>query len=156
MPSPPPPRPFRYSGYRKKLKQRRQHGELGIGDASIPGVFHGPGDPKKRKPRSRPFLRLLAQFWAMLRGFRRMLILVLIAVTISTLLGLIPLYGTKIIFDSVLRERPLPPQVPNWIHLPHNPRRLLAIVAATMIVLAVASELVGLWSRWQSTRMTKR
>jgi ATP-binding cassette, subfamily B, bacterial len=156
MPSTPRPSRLRYSEYRKKLKQRRQRGELAIGDASIRGVSHGQDDPKKRKPRSRPFFHLLAQFWAMLRGFRRMLILVLIAVTISTLLGLIPLYGTKIIFDSVLRERPLPPQVPNWIHLPHNPRQLLAIVAATMIVLAVASELVGLWTRWQSTRMTKR
>ncbi len=92
----------------------------------------------------------------MVRGFRGMLVLVLIAVAISTLLGLIPLYGTKIIFDSVLRERPLPPRVPGWIHLPHNPRELLGIVAATMIVLAVASEVVGLWSRWQATRVTKR
>src|ERR1700689_4445887 len=111
MPSTPRPSRLRYWEYRKKLKQRRQRGELGIGDASI----HGAADPKKRKPRSRPFLRLLAEFWGMVRGFRGMLILVLIAVAISTLLGLIPLYGTKIIFDSVLRERPLPPQGPGWI-----------------------------------------
>jgi len=152
MSSTPRPSRRRYWEYRKKLKQRRQRGELGIGDASI----HGAADPKKRKPRSRPFLRLLGEFWGMVRGFRGMLVLVLIAVAISTVLGLIPLYGTKIIFDSVLRERPLPPQVPGWIHLPHNPRELLAIVAGTMIVLAVASEVVGLWSRWQATRVTKR
>ena len=102
MPLTPRPSRQRYRDYRNKLRQRRQRGELGIGDASI----HGSVDPKKRKPRSRPFLRLLGEFWGMLRGFRSMLVLVLTAVTISTVLGLIPLYGTKIIFDSVLKERP--------------------------------------------------
>jgi ATP-binding cassette subfamily B protein/subfamily B ATP-binding cassette protein MsbA len=157
MPSPSlRPSRLRYRDYRNKLKQRRLRGELGRGDASIASPGHGAGDGKKRKPRSRSFTRLFAEFWGMLRGFRRTLIFVLTAVTISTLLGLIPLYGTKIIFDSVLKERPLPPQVPNWIHLPNSPRGLLTIVATTMVVLAIASELVGLWSRWQTTRMTKR
>ena len=54
----------------------------------------------------------------MLRGFRRMLVLVLIAVAISTVLGLISLYGTKIVFDSVLREPRCRRMCPHWIHLP--------------------------------------
>ena len=33
---------------------------------------------------------------------------------------------------------------------------LLTVVAVTMVVLAAGSELAGLWSRWQATRMTKR
>jgi len=76
-------------------------------------------------------MKLLTEFWGMVVGHRRMLIFVLIALAASTLIGLIPLYGTKIVFDSVLRDRPLPPQVPSWIHLPHNPRRLLTVVAMT-------------------------
>jgi ATP-binding cassette subfamily B protein/subfamily B ATP-binding cassette protein MsbA len=147
---------LRYQDYRRKLKQRRLQRDTASGDASIHGPLHGAGDPQKRKPRSRSFIQLFAEFWSMLRGFRRTLILVLIASGISTLLGLVPLYGTKIVFDSVLRERPLPPQVPYWIHLPHSPHRLLAIVAVVMVLLATASEMVGLWSRWQTTRMTKR
>jgi ATP-binding cassette, subfamily B, bacterial len=152
MPFIPRPSRLRYFEYRKKLRERRRRGELGIGDASI----HSAQDPKKRKPRSRPFFQLLRQFWGMIRAFRPILMLVLFAATISTLLGLIPLYGTKIIFDSVLREKPLPPQVPAWIHLPTNPRQLLGVVAGTMIVLAVISEVISLWSRWHTTRITKR
>ncbi len=155
---PPTPRASRrrYQDYRQKLKQRRQQRDLSTGDAGIQAPSHGPDDSKKRKPRSRSFFRLLMEFLKMLRGFRRILVLTLIALSISTLLGLLPLYGTKIVFDSVLRERPLPPQMPRWIHLPHNPHQLLAIVAISMVVLAAASEIVGLWSRWQTTRMTKR
>jgi len=33
---------------------------------------------------------------------------------------------------------------------------LLTFVAAAMVLLAAASAFVGLWSRWQTTRMTKR
>jgi ATP-binding cassette subfamily B protein/subfamily B ATP-binding cassette protein MsbA len=147
---------LRYQDYRRKLKLRRLQRDTSSGDASIHGPLHGAGDPQKRKPRSRSFIQLFAEFWGMLQGFRQRLILVLIASGISTLLGLVPLYGTKIVFDSVLRERPLPPQVPYWIHLPHSPHRLLAIIAIAMVLLAAASEIVGLWSRWQTTRMTKR
>jgi ATP-binding cassette, subfamily B, bacterial len=160
MPSPLRASRLRYQDYRRKLKQRRLERDLAGGDAGIHapsyGPSHGDGDPKRRKPRSRSFIRLLAEFWGMLRGLRGTLILVLIASSISTLLGLIPLYGTKIVFDSVLRERPLPPELPLWIHLPHSPHRLLAVVAIAMVLLATASETVGLWCRWQATRMTKR
>jgi ATP-binding cassette, subfamily B, bacterial len=156
MPSSLRPSRLRYLEYREKLRQRRKRGELGGGDAGIHGPLQQAGDSKKHKPRSRSFFRLVAEFWGMLRGFRRTLIFLLIIASISTGLGLIPLYGTKIIFDSVLRERPLPPQVPAWIHLPREPHKLLAVVAATMIVIAFSSELLGLWSRWQATRITKR
>src|SRR5579872_3274536 len=156
MPSTLRPSRLRFRDYRTKLKQRRKRGELGSGDASIHGSMPATGEFKKHKPRSRSFTKLLAEFWGILRGYRRILILVLLALSLSTLLGLVPLYGTKIVFDSVLRERPLPPQVPTWIHLPHNPRQLLTIVAVTMVSLAITSEVIGLWSRWQTTRMTKR
>jgi ATP-binding cassette subfamily B protein/subfamily B ATP-binding cassette protein MsbA len=72
------------------------------------------------------------------------------------MLGLVPLYGTKIVFDSVLREHPLPASVPRWIHLPQSRQQLLTVVAVGMVAISAASELFGLWSRWQTTRMTKR
>ena len=118
--------------------------------------MHGAGEARKRKPRTRSFGSLLKQFWGLLSGYRRMLALVLIALGISTLLGLVPLYGTKIVFDNVLREQPLPAKVPRWIHLPHNRQALLTFVALAMVALAAASEVFSLWSRWQTTRMTKR
>jgi len=61
--------------YRTKLKERRRRKEAADAVAS----YHGNGDKKKDKPRTRPFTRLLAEFWGLLRGFRGMLLTVLIA-----------------------------------------------------------------------------
>jgi ATP-binding cassette subfamily B protein/subfamily B ATP-binding cassette protein MsbA len=116
----------------------------------------GHGHDRKKKPRSRPFLKLIVEFWGMLKGYRRLLAMVLLALGLSTVLGLVPLYGTKIVFDSVLSDRPLPTRLPHWVRLPTNRQQLLTVVAVAMVMLAAASELVGLWSRWQTTRMTKR
>lgn len=99
---------------------------------------------------------LLRQFWELLGGHRGLLIGALITLAVSTSLGLVPLYGTKIVFDGVLREQPMPSRLPAWIHLPTNRQHLLTFVAVAMVGLAAVSESVGLWSRWQATRMTKR
>lgn len=144
----------RYVKYREQLEQRRKSPEARAADAAE--SFHSSGPPRKHKKRSRSFGRLLAEFWGLLEGYRQTLFLVLIALGISTVLGLVPLYGTKIVFDGVLREKPQVSGVPSWVHLPGNPRALLTAVAIGMVLLAAASEVVGLWSRWQTTRMTKR
>jgi ATP-binding cassette subfamily B protein/subfamily B ATP-binding cassette protein MsbA len=149
----------RYSEYRAKLKERRRNKETDDGAS-----FHSGGPERKKHKRSRSFFKLFVQFWGLLAGHRRMLVLALGTLGISTLLGLIPLYGTKIVFDSVLRENPLPLQLPHRVHLPldhffgisNNRRALLTFVAVAMVLLTAASELFGLWSRWQATRMTKR
>jgi ATP-binding cassette subfamily B protein/subfamily B ATP-binding cassette protein MsbA len=115
------------------------------------------GKHRKKKPRSRSFFSLFSHFWGLLHGHRRVLVVVLVLLGVSTLLGLAPLYGTKIVFDNVLKENPLPVK-PAWLAnlLPHSRRVLLTAVAAGMVLLAAGSELAGLWSRWQATRMTKR
>ena len=157
MPSPLRASRLRYLEYRRALKQRRNQNGSANGDATIHGPSHGGhADAKKHKPRSRSFFKLLIEFLNLLPGFRRTLIFALIALAISTLLGLVPYYGPKIVIDSVLREPPLPTHLPHWIHLPQTPRLLLTFVATAMVLLAVASEVIGLWSRWQTTRMTKR
>src|SRR5258708_2511661 len=145
----------RYKEYRTQLLNRRKR-DAAAGDASIPAASAHGGEDRKKKPRSRPFIKLLSEFWGLLQGYRRTLIAVLIALCVSTMLGLIPLYGTKIVFDSVLRDHPLPAQLPHWLHVPSNRQQLLTIVAVGMVLLAAASESIGLWSRWQTTRMTKR
>ena len=144
----------RYADYRRRLRDRRTRGkEI---DPSVPIVVeHG---DKPHKPRTRPFAKLVGQFWSLLRGHHVTLVLLLCTLTISTTLGLVPLYGTKIVFDSVLSATPIPPRLPWWlpIHLPSDRHRLLTIVAVGMVVLAACAESFGLWSRWQATRMTKR
>ncbi|HET6250151.1 MAG TPA: ABC transporter ATP-binding protein [Tepidisphaeraceae bacterium] len=152
----------RYVDYRKKLQERRKSRTEPLGDASIHGSSHGAHGDKKNKKRSRSFLQLLSQFWDLLDGYRQSLALVLLALGVSTILGLVPLYGTKIVFDSVLRDHPLPVHVPPWlpfashIHFPTDRRVLLTLVAVVMVGLAIFSEVFGLWSRWNATRMTKR
>src|ERR1700731_4104151 len=140
----------RFLDYRNRLKQRRKRRDAAAGgDADIPAASsnhgHGPGD-RKHRPRSRSFLKLLGEFWSLLRGYRRTVLLVLLAASVSTLLGLIPLYGTKIVFDSVLRDQPLPARVPHWIHLPTIRHELLTFVAVSMVALATMSESISLWA----------
>ncbi|MDP9175477.1 MAG: ABC transporter ATP-binding protein/permease [Planctomycetota bacterium] len=156
MPSPLRSSSRRFVEYLAQLKQRRLRRE-DTGSGSLhPPAATAIGDARKRRPRVRSFSRLFGEFWSLLRGHRGILVLVLFALGVSTLLGLVPLYGTKIVFDSVLREQPLPPRVPLWIHLPRDRRSLLTFVALAMVLLATGSELLGLWTRWQTTRMTKR
>jgi ATP-binding cassette subfamily B protein/subfamily B ATP-binding cassette protein MsbA len=153
---------LRYLRYRQHLKERGRRKEADAGGSAGHGhgggsdVGYGPDGHKPRKPRSRPFFKLLAEFWGLLVGHRRTLTFVLIALALSTLLGLAPLYGTKIVFDSVLRDQPLPARLPRWIHPPATRGALLSLVAFAMVALAVISETISLWSRWQTTRMTKR
>ena len=66
--------------------------------------FPSPGAPKKEMLLA-PFSSRSSNSPGIAQGYKRTLILVLAALSVSTLLGLIPLYGTKIVFDSVLREQ---------------------------------------------------
>src|SRR5687767_1656352 len=112
----------KYLKYRQELRERREKGSVHGRELPTPSVPESGqvGDPKKKKPRSRSFGRLFAEFSALLRGHRKTLIFILLALSISTLLGLAPLYGTKIVFDSVLRDDPLPVILPKWIKLPEG------------------------------------
>src|SRR5580692_4376768 len=92
----------RFVEYRVKLKERRRDRDKADDGAS----FHSTTERKKPHKRTRSFLRLFVQFWGLLRGHRGMLALALVTLGTSTLLSLVPLYGTKIVFDSVLRENP--------------------------------------------------
>ncbi len=147
----------RYADYRSKLGERRRKGETGSGgDATHHSASHDGSPRSGKKPRSRSSWKLITQFWGLLGEHKRTLTAVLLFLGISTILGLVPLYGTKLVFDSVLRDPPLPPRLPSWVYLPTDRRLLLTATAVGMVLMAAASELSGLWSRWQTTRMTKR
>ena len=70
---------------------------------------------------------------------------------LATALGLIPLYSTKIVLDNVLAGLP-------WARglspLLANRRMLLTVVAVSTV--AISAIAVNTWSRWQTTRVTKR
>ena len=149
----------RYQKYRSLVREHRksdsgteQSGSGGHGRPHSGGslVTHG-----KSTKRSRPFGPLLRAFWGLLREHRLKLIAALCTLSASTLLGLIPLYGSKLVFDNVLDTKPLSPGL-HWLPLPTDRRALLAVVGLGMIVVTVVSVLLSMWGRWQATRMTKR
>jgi ATP-binding cassette subfamily B protein/subfamily B ATP-binding cassette protein MsbA len=104
--------------------------------------------------RHRSFGQLFSAFWALIQGHRAITLVSMGALTVAVLIGLAPIYGTKIIFDNVLREHPLPVNFP--VPLPHDPYILLATVSIIMILLTVVSQVFTVWSRWQATRAGKR
>jgi ATP-binding cassette subfamily B protein/subfamily B ATP-binding cassette protein MsbA len=139
----------RYRRYKEEARRRRQQGL----DKNVPAMGTG---PSKSTRRSRGAVELFRLFWGMLREHRPYVLGALATVSVSTLLGLVPLYGTKLVFDNVLDTKPMPAYLPGWVQNIGGPRELLALVSVTMVTLAFLSVCVGLWGRWQSTRITKR
>ncbi|HEX8521771.1 MAG TPA: ABC transporter ATP-binding protein [Tepidisphaeraceae bacterium] len=143
----------RYGKYREKLAEKRARGE--INTASLMSSSSSDSGKKSTK-RHRSFSTLFQEFWHLLRGHRAILIAALCTLSVSTLLSLIPLYGTKLVFDNVLGGRPISPSVSRIVHLPSDPRTLLAIICVGMVILTALSVLIGNSSRWQATRISKR
>jgi ATP-binding cassette subfamily B protein/subfamily B ATP-binding cassette protein MsbA len=93
-----------------------------------------------------------------LTGHRLTIALALLALSLATLIKLIPPAATKGVIDYVVLARPLPAAVVAWspIPIPESPRvRLVALVALVMLV-SVLGKVLGLSSRWHTTRATKR
>ena len=67
-----------------------------------------------------------------------------------------PLYGTKIVFDNVLDDRPLPGFIPDGLPMPGEPKGLLIAVAGVMVSLAIVSLGISMVGRWNLTRINKR
>ncbi len=137
----------RFGEYRHKVRQRNRAKE-----ALSP---HGHGDASGRKlgNRQRGFFELFRAFWGMLRGFRASLVGSLTLLTIGVGLSLIPPAATKLVIDCVLSDPPRP--LPAWMarfDLPEEPLRLLATIAAGVVVVTAAATLVRLWSRWLATK----
>ncbi len=127
------------------------------GDSAKPGSHaHVPMGHVASTRRNRNFFALFKAMLGQTRGHNRMLALSLAASSIATLLGLVPLYGTKLIFDNVLAENPLPVQLPSWISVPTDRKALLLTVAGAMVAFALLSLILHIWSRWHATRITKR
>jgi ATP-binding cassette subfamily B protein len=142
----------RYRQYRRDIRARKF-------DPSSNGSPHGTSRPQHaegmKRRRSRSFLQLLREFWGLIRSHRGAIYVALATLSVSTILGLIPLYGTKIVFDNILGDHPLPQRLTRIVALPADRVQLLGVIAVAMVALAVAGELVSLWSRWNMTRATQ-
>ncbi len=144
----------RFRQYHREVRERT-FDPSGNGSPPASGYpatpLHAQADRTKHR-RSRSFFQLLGEFWGLIRPHRATIYVALATLSVSTLLGLAPLYGTKIVFDNILGNHPLPQRLTRFVALPADRSQLLGVVAAAMVVLAAACELLGLWSRWNSTR----
>ncbi len=118
-----------------------------------------PGEPDPNAPartrRSRGFWVLLHEFLTLTTGSRLLIAACIGTVTISALVGLAVPASTKIALDYILTNNPGPSGLPDWIPT-RDARLLLWWLGGTLILLAVISVLVGIWGRWQMTKLTHK
>ncbi|MCA9290395.1 MAG: ABC transporter ATP-binding protein [Phycisphaerales bacterium] len=112
--------------------------------------------PSTTRKRSRSFVQLFGAFAALTRRHRPIIAATLVTLTASTVLGLIPPYGTKIVVDNVLGDHPLPPVLARLLGDEVSGQRLLTVIAVAVVCISLVSILLSLWGRWQATKTTKR
>lgn len=137
---------LRFERYREKAKRH----EL------PPGSVHSAGETRSPKQRLRSTPRLVWQFLQLLSPFRRQIIWILVSVTTSTLIGLLPPAGTKFIIDYGLSGVPLPPKVLDALPSLADPKQLLIFTVLAVSVVSLLKIAVHIWGRWYATKITKQ
>jgi ATP-binding cassette, subfamily B, bacterial len=133
----------RFEEYRERLRKK---------EALQPELMRGP----RRGPRARSSWALLRSFIRLLGDQRPAVLFSLFTLSISTVLGLFPPLATKFVVDNVLGKKPLPTQIPAWLHVPTNPWPLLLFIVVAVTTLNMVKIAAHVWGRWYATRATKR
>ncbi len=149
---------------RQRFRDYRSHLKRGMRQPTDEPFSSWGGSPGSASRRHRSFPALFIAFVKLIRRYHAVVAFCLMTATVSTLLGLLPIYGTKIVFDYVLSDRsPLPwlSSVLAWAPgidstTPPGGKGLLLAVAFGMVGLSLASLAVGMLGRWQLTRTTQR
>ena len=89
----------------------------------------------------------------MLRGHYVTLVWSLSTLTVATLLGLLPPAATKFVVDYVLKDTPLPEDIPTWI--PRERWSLLVAIVISILVVSGIKIVIHMWGRWSATRVSK-
>jgi len=139
----------RFQEYQQGRRQRNANGRPA-------GHAAGPELSTPSKPRSRPAWSLFRSFWGLTRGCRREIVFAIATLSVATLLKLIPPAGTKFAIDYILSNKPLPPDMPAWLHLPASPGERLLWLAVGVVSLSLIETGIHLWGRWRATVATKR
>jgi len=121
----------------------------------------GAREQAEAKPRKRSFERLFVAFYRLLAGQRWRVAAALATLSVSTGLGLAVPYSSKLTIDYVL---PGPAGWPGWITTPlgldpaDDGVRLAMLVTLGLgiLVFSLTAAGVGIWGRWQCTRLTKK
>ncbi|MCC6676603.1 MAG: ABC transporter ATP-binding protein [Phycisphaerales bacterium] len=80
--------------------------------------------------------------------------------TFSVVVGLVIPTSTKLAIDYAMTDHPGPAGIPAWLGVPESWKQdrvgLLWRLGGAMVGLSAVSVLIGMWGRWQMTRLTKR
>ena len=118
--------------------------------------MHGSGNARLAKDRVRSSWQLVTQFLRLLVPFRGAVIAILVSVTFSTLLGLLPPAGTKFIIDYGLSGRPLPEFWRTLYPALADPKSLLLVTVLAVFVVTLLKIVIHIWGRWYATRIAKQ
>ena len=135
----------RFVAFKKRLNEPVRGGDM-------PPLESG----RKSMERSRSFGILLRAFFKMVGGNRKSLFSSLFYLTIGATIGLIPPAATKIVFDNILDDAPLPVEITTQFPFLANKQMLLAAIAIGTVLLAMISLAFLVRARWVATRTTKR
>lgn len=144
---PPEASRLRFELYRGKVRRK----ELPQG-----GGFHSSGNTRSPKDRVRTAWQLVREFFQLLRPFRAQIFWILVSVSVSTLIGLLPPAGTKFVIDYGLSGK-APPEMltTRWPWLT-NPKLLLLATVIAVSLVSLTKILIHVWGRWYATRISKQ
>jgi ATP-binding cassette, subfamily B, bacterial len=96
--------------------------------------------------------------YAVLSGHRRTIVIALLGVSIATVLKLVPPAATKAAIDYALLGNPIPESVVAWspVAIPTSKQSRLLLLVVIVFVVSVIGKILGLSTRWQMTRASKR
>ena len=136
----------RFEQFRRKVRRRELPG----------GSIHSSGDVRSAKDRVRSATELVGEFLRLLYPRRLAIGGVLLSVTVSTLLGLLPPAGTKFIVDYGLGGRSLPPDVLGRFPSLAAPKRLLLWVVVAVSLVTLVKLGIHIVGRWYATLISKQ
>ena len=136
----------RFESYRRQVKNKE-----------LPkGSIHSNSEHRSAKDRVRPAGKLVWQFLELLVPYRVTVISILVSVTISTLIGLIPPAGTKFIVDYGLSGKKLPDGWLNRFPFLADPRQLLLVTVVVVAIVSLLKIMIHMWGRWYATKISKQ
>ena len=136
----------RFELYRLKVKRKE-----------LPkGGIHSTGDARSAKDRVRSAKTLVWQFFKLLVPYRQQIFWILVSLTVSTLIGLLPPAGTKFIIDYGLSGEPLPESVLRWFPSLADPKRLLLVTVLAVSIVSLVKIVIHIFGRWYATKISKQ
>ena len=144
------------SRFKTYLEQRKQRSD----QQRVHEHVDERAEEARAKRAKRSFVGLLGAFISLITGFRFVVAMSLVTLSVSVLLGLLLPYSTKIAIDNIITDSPGPTGLPAWLGEYTGARadrvRLIWMLGGAMVVVSTLSVSIGMWGRWQCTRITKR